>query len=100
MYAERHELQADLRNARVAGDTLSGKYRALDAERRRVDERLREGEMQVVLGADGATEARDEALARRNAIDEEQQTVQRGMDAARELIQIRQAQLSALHDDD
>jgi chromosome segregation ATPase len=99
VYAERHELQADMRNARVAGDTLSGNHRALDVERRSVDERLRQAEMQVVLGAEGATEARDEALARLKAIDEEQQATQRGLDAARELIQIRQAQLVALHDD-
>jgi chromosome segregation ATPase len=99
VYRERQGLLDDMRAARVAGDTMRGKHAALGSERKRVAQRLREAEMQVVLGAEGAVAKRDADLERLAVIDEEIQSLQRGMEAAGELVRIRQAQLAALYDE-
>lgn len=98
VFQQRHILLDDIRRGRVAADTMRSKNAALSAQRKQIGGRLREAEMQVVLGTAGAADARDAHLEQLAKIQIEMESLQRGMDAASELVRVRKDQLRALYD--
>jgi hypothetical protein len=98
-FKQREALRADIARARQAADTLRAKLARLDAERKDADAAALREEMEILAGSDGATERRDAAVERIHTVDRARPEHERGLTAAEQLMQIREAQLTQLHDE-